>query len=217
MDLDIIFTNASEKFGVPLELLKAVAKAESNFNPNATSRCGAMGIMQLMPGTATGLGVTDAYDPAQNIMGGAKYLSQLLKRFDGNTALAVAAYKSGPNNIIIYDGIPSFKETQNYARKVLGYVGENIVAGSVSSGKSPASALSGLTGLSNIDASEQSNLGYLMENALLSGILGDDSTDLFGALGGNTGDMKDILLTTIYQLQLQMMQNQDEDDDNVIV
>jgi soluble lytic murein transglycosylase-like protein len=96
MDLDSIFEAASKKYNVPVNLLKAVAKAESNFNSHATSSCGAMGIMQLMPATAKSLGVTDAYNPEQNIMGGAKYLSQMLNQFNGNTELAVAAYNAGP-------------------------------------------------------------------------------------------------------------------------
>ena len=124
--LDSIFEEASQKYGVPVNLLKAVAKTESNFNANATSSCGAMGIMQLMPATAKALGVTDPYDPEQNIMGGAKYLSQMLKEFGGKTELAVAAYNAGPGNVQKYDGVPPFKETQNYVSKVLGYYGDDI-------------------------------------------------------------------------------------------
>lgn len=134
-DLDAIFDEAAQRFSIPANLLKAVAKAESNFRPDATSRCGAMGIMQLMPGTARGLGVTDAYDPYQNIMGGAKYLKDMLDRFGGDVSLALAAYNAGANNVEKYGGIPPFNETQNYVRIVLGYLGAgDISAGTVSYG-----------------------------------------------------------------------------------
>lgn len=116
-DFDSIFEAASKRYNVPINLLKAVAKVESNFNPNATSRCGAMGIMQLMPRTAKGLGVTDAYDPEQNIMGGAKYLRQMLNQFGGDIELALAAYNAGPGNVKKYGGIPPF--AQGYVNKVL--------------------------------------------------------------------------------------------------
>ena len=119
--LDDIFREASETYGISYDLLKAVAYAESGYNANATSYCGAMGIMQLMPGTAQSLGVTDAYDPYQNIMGGAKLISGLLKKYDGDTSLALAAYNAGSGNVAKYGGIPPFKETQNYVVKVLGY------------------------------------------------------------------------------------------------
>lgn len=124
--LEDIFKEASETYGVPLALLKAVGKQESNFNPQATSHCGAQGIMQLMPATAAGLGVTDAYDPKQNIMGGAKYLSQLLSKYDGNTTLALAAYNAGSNNVAKYGGVPPFKETQNYVVKVTSYMESGV-------------------------------------------------------------------------------------------
>lgn len=120
--LESIFEKAAQTYGVDVELLKAMAKAESNFDPNATSRSGAMGIMQLMPGTAKGLGVTDAYDPEQNIMGGAKYIASLLKKYDGNVSYALAAYNAGSGNVDKYGGIPPFEETQNYVTKILGYL-----------------------------------------------------------------------------------------------
>lgn len=121
-ELNRIFEKASQKYQVPIALLKAVAKAESDFNPNDVSSAGAMGIMQLMPETAKGLGVTDPFDPEQNIMGGAKYLADKLAMYDGNIELALAAYNAGSGNVAKYGGVPPFKETQNYIKKVLSYM-----------------------------------------------------------------------------------------------
>ncbi|MCL2046083.1 MAG: lytic transglycosylase domain-containing protein [Oscillospiraceae bacterium] len=130
VDLDAIFDAAAQRYNLPVNLLKAVAQTESNFQINATSPAGAMGIMQLMPATARGLGVTDAYEPEQNIMGGAKFLRQMLDTFNGDVQLALAAYNAGPNNVQKYGGIPPFNETQNYVRKVLETLGGgNITAG----------------------------------------------------------------------------------------
>ena len=125
--LDKIFAQAAKSYGVDEELLKAMAKAESGFDPNATSHCGAMGIMQLMPMTAKELGVTDAYDPEQNIMGGAKYIASLLEKYDGNVSYALAAYNAGSGNVDKYGGIPPFEETQNYVAKILGYLQDGEV------------------------------------------------------------------------------------------
>lgn len=119
--LEDIFNRAAAKYGVDVNLLKAIAKQESDFQPNCTSHAGAMGIMQLMPDTAKGLGVTDPYDPEQNIMGGAKFISQMLKKYDGDVTLALAAYNAGPNNVAKYGGVPPFKETQDYVKKVTAY------------------------------------------------------------------------------------------------
>ena len=124
--LEDIFQEAAATYNVPVNLLKAVAKAESNFDPNAVSHCGAQGIMQLMPSTASYLGVEDAFDPEQNIMGGAKYLSNLLKTYDGDVTLTLAAYNAGSGNVRKYDGVPPFKETQNYIKKISGYLDQNF-------------------------------------------------------------------------------------------
>lgn len=122
-DLDPIFKKAAEKFKLPIGLLKAVAQTESNFNPRAQSRAGAQGVMQLMPATARSLGVNNPFDPEENIMVGAKYLRQMLDQFDGDTNLALAAYNAGPGNVSKCNGIPPFKETQNYVRKVTNLIG----------------------------------------------------------------------------------------------
>lgn len=124
--LDSIFTEMSQRYDVPKNLLMAVAKAESDFDADSVSSCGAAGIMQLMPETAKSLGVKDSFDPEQNIMGGAKYLSQLLKKYDGDTKLALAAYNAGSGNVAKYGGIPPFKETQAYVKRVMQYCGEDI-------------------------------------------------------------------------------------------
>lgn len=119
--LDEIFDEAASKYGVDAKFLKAIAKCESDFSTECTSRSGAMGIMQLMPQTAASLGVTNAYDPYQNIMGGARYISEKLAQYNGDKSLALAAYNAGSGNVAKYGGIPPFKETQNYVAKVMAY------------------------------------------------------------------------------------------------
>ena len=126
--LDAVFSQAAQKYHVPENLLRAVAKAESNFDPDAVSSCGAMGIMQLMPSTAESLGVTDAFNPVQNINGGAKLLSSLLNQYDGDYKLTLAAYNAGSGNVEKYGGVPPFQETQNYVNRVLEYLTGNLEA-----------------------------------------------------------------------------------------
>jgi len=112
----------AEQYGLRPELVKAVIKAESNFNRRAVSRKGAQGLMQLMPRTAKAMRVMDPFDPEQNIAGGTQYLSRLLGMFNGNERLAVAAYNAGPGRVKQYGGVPPFPETANYVTRVFRFV-----------------------------------------------------------------------------------------------
>ncbi len=115
---DQLIRQAAQQHGVSEGLVKAIMHTESGFNINARSPVGAQGLMQLMPATARRFNVSNAYDPQQNIFGGVKYLSWLLKRFNGDTRLAIAAYNAGEGNVDKYGGIPPFRETQDYVRRV---------------------------------------------------------------------------------------------------
>jgi soluble lytic murein transglycosylase-like protein len=118
------FEAAEAKTGIDSRLLRAVAKAESNGNPRAVSPAGALGLMQLMPDTARGLGVEDPFDARQNVMGGAKYLKQLSGRF-GDLPRTLAAYNAGPGAVERHGGIPPYRETRNYVEKVIGLYRES--------------------------------------------------------------------------------------------
>ncbi len=109
----------SQHYGVDKTLINAVIRQESGFNPTAVSKAGAIGLMQLMPATAKGLGVTDATNPAQNVEAGVRHLKGLLDQYRGNIALALAAYNAGAGAVQKYGGIPPYQETQNYVRNIL--------------------------------------------------------------------------------------------------
>jgi soluble lytic murein transglycosylase-like protein len=112
---------AAARYGLDPSLLYGLIEQESGFDPSATSGAGALGLTQLMPSTAASLGVTEPLNPTQSIEGGARYLSQLMHQFAGNTTDALAAYNAGPGAVEQYGGVPPYPETQQYVAKVLGY------------------------------------------------------------------------------------------------
>ncbi len=121
-DLRSLAATIAEKHGIDPKLFQALINQESAFNPKAVSSAGAMGLSQLMPKTAKSLGVTDPFDVNQNLEGGAKYLAQMLKEFNGDPKLALAAYNAGPGAVRRAGGVPPFQETQDYVKKILGKV-----------------------------------------------------------------------------------------------
>lgn len=230
LQYEAIFDEASRTYGVSKSLLLAVAKQESNFDPNSVSHAGAQGIMQLMPGTAKTLGVKNAFDPYENIMGGAKLLRDNIRSF-GSVPLALAAYNAGSGAVKKYGGVPPYKETQDYVKKIMADLGnksystsnyrykglgENNAYGSALGSEINGAGLSG-DSFSSDNSSLLSLLGSSGNNSLLlSGML---QSLLTGALlkgkqkEGAAGDGDDTTVTLDKQsfqslvslLQMQMM------------
>lgn len=123
---DHFIRKMGSRYGIDPALIKAVIRAESDWNHKAVSRAGAQGLMQLMPGTARQLSVTDPFDPHQNIEAGVRYLRMMLDTFDGDIMLALAAYNAGPGAVKKYNGIPPYRETRNYVKRVLRYYREYL-------------------------------------------------------------------------------------------
>jgi soluble lytic murein transglycosylase-like protein len=120
-EYDSVIEQAAERYGIDPAVLHGLIQQESGFDPSAQSSAGASGLTQLMPGTASSMGVSNPLDPTESIEGGARYLSQLTSQFGGNTEDALAAYNAGPGAVQQYGGIPPYAETQSYVSKVLGY------------------------------------------------------------------------------------------------
>ena len=171
--MDAIFEEAASLYNVPLNLLKAMGKAESGFDANAVSPAGAQGVMQLMPATARSLGVENPFDARSNIMGGAKYISQQLNKYNGNIDLALAAYNAGSGNVAKYGGVPPFKETRNYIQRIKGYMNSDLTTGKTVESTNVETGISGanafLNGIKTIksenDTSNSGTYSLSQENA----------------------------------------------------
>lgn len=178
--MESYFDEAANRFNVSKDLLKAIAKTESNFNPSAVSHAGAVGVMQLMPQTAAGLGVTNSYDARENILGGAKYISSLLEKYNGDVALSLAAYNAGSGNVAKYGGIPPFEETQNYVKKVFANLGQEFnlsdYTNSAEKNTNSPSSIFDLTG----EAREQAN--KMLEEFFTSKNISKDALDAMVAI-----------------------------------
>lgn len=207
--MEAYFKEASETYGVPEALLKAVAKAESNFNAKAVSGAGAQGVMQLMPGTAAGLGVKDCFNARENIMGGAKYLSQMLSKYNGSVKLALAAYNAGSGNVSKYGGVPPFTETKNYIKRIFGYLGVSV-DGDVNtktqfqnSGQNALSVSDADTSANTADRSNtttstsgiDSTTAAQIANSLISSITGNGTSDT--AAGSSASSLYQNLLSSL--------------------
>ena len=200
-----IFDEASRTYGVSKSLLLAVAKAESNFDTNSVSHAGAQGIMQLMPGTAKTLGVKNAFDPYENIMGGAKLLRDNIKSF-GSVPLALAAYNAGPGAVKKYGGVPPYKETQNYVKKIMADLGDsaNRVMSHFSY-KGNTSSTAALAGGASLGGDLSSSLSQTLSTMTsLSSLLGGSSQGAGGsglsALSGlNSTGGNSLLLSGVMQ------------------
>lgn len=228
--MDAIFEEAAARFDLPSNLIKAVAKAESSFDTNAVSHAGAMGVMQLMPGTAKSLGVTDPFDARQNIMGGAKYLKENLDKF-GDVELALAAYNAGPGAVKKYGGIPPYKETQNYVKKIMGYLGEgNITSGKtvMTGGISSASYLGSAASLGGYYRA--AGLDYGSSFSGLASLYGQSSYGSYGSYGLSLLDSMSVdesqgtitmdqssFANLIQILRIQMMMNADREIGNFLI
>jgi len=210
-NLDSIFKKAASTYGVSEKLLKSVAKTESDFQVTAVSKAGAMGIMQLMPATAKELGVSDPFDPEQNIMGGAKLLAANIKEFGGDLKLALAAYNAGSGAVRKYDGVPPYEETQNYVKKIMAdlqsdaAIDINSVLGTVSEAGSgfigEGSSVDELKSLiSTLGFGSSQNSGMMGINTIFSSFLNKEIDE--------TGTVdKEMFANFIEILRLQMLMN----------
>lgn len=204
--LDDIFKEAADRYGVDVRILKAVGFVESNFRSNAVSKSGAMGVMQLMPYTAEAYGVDNPFDAKQNINGGAKLLSELLEKYDGNVSLSVAAYNAGSGAVDKYGGVPPYDQTVRYVEKINDALGGALDNDSWKIEGSKPTALDGAavtksTGYSNtntpqsIYSQSKSSTGFMAYNSgiILKSELAGEYTEDISSLSGKISDSEDTI------------------------